>query len=510
MVAFYALAVGLAGALVALPWVLYSAASVTNVWIIAGCVAGAATILRGAFAPPPRFSPPGPRLTPETDPRIMGLVAEVARDAGHPVPREVYLVGDTTAWVALRGGYMGIGGRPVLAIGYPLLGVLSLRELRAVLAHEFGHFTAGDTRLGPFIYRTRVAISNTLAAFDREKLLQQLAFAVFNAYGRMFLRVSHGISRAQEYAADQAAARLAGETALIGALWKLRYAGPAFDMLLQRYCQPVLQANKWPPLMDGFCSFVEAPRAGPELREGAFQSVLAETPDPLDTHPTLLQRIAALGIDVRADSVRELFLASESVAEEERALQLVDVAECEGALHEFIAQGKLAPFTWDDLAGEFIIPEWRMLVTQYPLRAPLDAGDIPALVAAMKEDPDALARLTGTSDVPDTVVEDWRRLAELVLGAHVGLALLALADTPGVVVKVSARPGALTCVEVTTETGMVRIHPSELVEVLRSESLSASGWHEITAITGLAAITSADAGRMSPARGTASAQALPP
>lgn len=86
------------------------------------------------------------------------------------MPGEVYLVGDMNAWVAERGGLMGFGGRRVMGIGLPLLQLLSVSQFAGVLAHEFGHYYGGDTKLGPWIYKTRAAIGRTLAGLGDSML----------------------------------------------------------------------------------------------------------------------------------------------------------------------------------------------------------------------------------------------------------------------------------------------------------------------------------------------------
>ena len=78
------------------------------------------------------------------------------------MPSEVYLTAEVNAWVMDRGGMMGFGSRRVMGLGLSLLQVLSVSQLRAVVAHEFGHFHGGDTKLGPWIYKTRAAIGRTL------------------------------------------------------------------------------------------------------------------------------------------------------------------------------------------------------------------------------------------------------------------------------------------------------------------------------------------------------------
>lgn len=55
-----------------------------------------------------------------------------------------------------------------MIVGIPLLHLLSERGFRGVIAHELGHYRGGDTRLGPWIYRTREAIGRTIAQLSDE------------------------------------------------------------------------------------------------------------------------------------------------------------------------------------------------------------------------------------------------------------------------------------------------------------------------------------------------------
>ena len=91
-----------------------------------------------------------------------------------------------------------------------------------MLAHEFGHYYGGDTKLGPWIYKTRAAIGRTLQALqgdsDRGFDIYAIIQAPFRWYGNMYLRTTLAISRAQEFAADRLAARVIGSAAMIEGL----------------------------------------------------------------------------------------------------------------------------------------------------------------------------------------------------------------------------------------------------------------------------------------------------
>ena len=97
--------------------------------------------------------------------------------------------------------------RRVMIVGLPLLHLVTERGLRGVIAHELGHYAGGDTRLGPWIYRTREAIVRT----DRRSSATRTATIAgrrppsaqpFIWYGKAFLRITNAISRRQEFAAD--------------------------------------------------------------------------------------------------------------------------------------------------------------------------------------------------------------------------------------------------------------------------------------------------------------------
>ena len=129
-------------------------------------IAGGGLILWSIIPRPDRFVPPGPRLGEEDQPRLFQVIREVAEQTGQAMPADVFLVFDMNAWVAQRGGVMGIGSARVMGLGIPLLQYLTLPELKAVLAHEFGHYHGGDTKVGPWIYKTRAAIGRTVEYLD--------------------------------------------------------------------------------------------------------------------------------------------------------------------------------------------------------------------------------------------------------------------------------------------------------------------------------------------------------
>jgi heat shock protein HtpX len=279
-VGFYVLALGLIAGLIGILFI-------PNVpgRVLGFCVFGAILIAISIIPRPSRFSAPGPLLNPAGQPRLFAALDDVARAVGEPMPAEVYITPEMNAGVLQR------GRRRVMVIGLPLMQVMSVSEMRAVLAHEFGHYHGGDTKLGPWVYRTRETIERTLRTVSRQGALLQLPFLW---YGRLFLRVSQAVSRQQEFAADLLAARTMGAKPMIDGLRKLAQGSVAFNAYWRQEFVPLVEAGFQPPLAEGFTRFLGEPAVMKEV-EAVVQGELAHRrADPYDSHPPDAERIAAL------------------------------------------------------------------------------------------------------------------------------------------------------------------------------------------------------------------------
>ena len=104
-----------------------------------------------------KFEAPGLRVTQAEQPRLFALIEKVAKAADEPLPDEVYLTMEANAAVA-----QVPRSRRVLIVGVPLMHLMTEREFEGVLAHEFGHYSGGNTKLGRWIYRTRETIGRTM------------------------------------------------------------------------------------------------------------------------------------------------------------------------------------------------------------------------------------------------------------------------------------------------------------------------------------------------------------
>jgi Zn-dependent protease with chaperone function len=465
MAGFYGLAAGMAFALAWIPYATWTYGHRFNLRLAVFCLGGAYLILRAIVPTRDRFEAPGPRLQPERQPRLFAEIRGIAAASGQEMPAEVYLVPDVNAWVAQRGGVMGVGGRRIMGLGLPLLQAVSVAEMRAIVAHEFGHYFGGDVKLGPLIYRTREALVRTVIALHQHSGFLQKPF---EWYAALFFRVTHAVSRHQELQADALAARLAGADALARGLRTVHGAGLAFGTYWAQEVAPVLGAGYLPPLAVGFSRFLEQPRVTDVLRAAVETEEREGKADPYDTHPSLRARLAALAR--RADPP-----PSARPGDDGRAIDLLDaLPEVEKELVALRVAGGdktggLKPLEWEKVGGAVHVPLWEEFLRE---NGSVLAGVTPATLPAL--DWEALGRkLIDKLGLGEGEPEPPPPLP--AAGFAVGAALSVALARRGFAIE--APPGA----PVTLVRGPRRIEPFDLRERLGQD---AAGWRPMCAVFG--------------------------
>lgn len=243
----------IAAVLVAVSWALREA----WLWPAAIVVALVFTpllvfLLHGLFHRP---SPSGAQVSIDAHehPRLLALVETLATAAGTSMPSHITLgAGVNAAMVA------GVGRRE-LVIGLGLVNVLDVRELEAVLAHEFGHFGQSSMRVGQWaqrvtlllravvLGRTRLDVRLVRARSSRVWSLRQLARLtsvgirgirrLLGALLNHVIRLGRAFSRELEFNADLQAVALCGSDALVSALWRAQRGALAMNVALAQLAE---------------------------------------------------------------------------------------------------------------------------------------------------------------------------------------------------------------------------------------------------------------------------------
>jgi Zn-dependent protease with chaperone function len=463
-IGFYVLAALVIVILVSLPLLEYAAVHRVTLQLVAFSLGSAWAIAWGVAPRFDHFPAPGPRLLPDAQPRLFELLNRLARETGQPMPDDVYLVLDVNAFVAQRGGVMGFGSRPVMGLGLPLLQVLSVSELEAVIAHELGHYAGSDTKLAPWVYKTRLAIGRTVASVRNSAVRKP-----FEWYGKLFLWLTHAVSRSQELSADALAAKIAGARALVSSLRHLEGAAPTYRFFWESHFGPLLQAGYRPPLAEGFARFIGAPAIAKRMEEIPLEIAESGKPaDPHDTHPSLAEREAA---------VAHLGDTGGPEPSPEPALSLLDgVAQLEAELLRMRVPpalgAKLRPVAWDDVGMTHWMPFWRKVAEHHADQlAGLHVRDLDALFADR-------ARLDRKVPPSDALAAPEQRLREQVSVLYA--ALIAALTRAGWTLDVS--PGY----EAELRREAYAFRPGSLLHQLAEKpDATREAWQQLVADTGI-------------------------
>src|SRR5882672_6317888 len=316
-----------------------------------------------------KFVAPGMPIFRQDQGRLFAELDDIAASLNERLPGDVYLIPDATAFVADRGGILGFGSRRVMGLGLPLFAALTVSQFRAVLAHEFAHYYGGDTSLGPWVYRTKMAI---VRIFQNVGSLGQLAriavlgvmylvvSSILKAYFKLFLRAINLISRRQEYRADELACLVAGRQPLIDGLRAIQGAALAWPFYWQSEVAPVLGDGTLPAIGDGFARFMAAPHISDALQKSLEKSLEEAKTAPYDTHPPLRDRISAtekLPALTAPDDARAAMTLLDH-------LQNLELHFIENRISD-IKPGTLKYVAWDEVALRVTIPAWRKAVAEH-------------------------------------------------------------------------------------------------------------------------------------------------
>ena len=462
-IGFYFLALAIAGGLLLFVYAELRWADRIVVKPTIFAVVGAGLILWSIFPRWDRFKAPGPRLEPSRHPELFKMLEDVSHATEQEMPREVYLVGDVNAWVMQRGGIMGLGSRRVMGIGLPLMQTVTVSQLRAILAHEFGHYHGVDTALGPWIYKTREAIGRTVENLAKSgDFLQKL----FLWYGNLFMRVTQAISRAQELAADRLSAKVAGARDAMDALVAVQRAGAAYDAYWQSEVVPVLSNGFRPPIAAGLTHFLGADAISKSLREHIEEELSTGQADQYDSHPPLRERV---------EELRKLDQGSKPGSTDLASSLLRDIDTLE---HELLLSfgidpslvNGLARVPWEETGSRVYLPLWKKQVEENATALrDVRMATLPDVVGTL---PAFAARLS-IKDVPQ---EEHTAFAAAVLGSALAVSL----TNDGW--DVEAIPGA----PVTLTKNGRSLQPFDVPSKLASGELSAQAWAEECAQAGVA------------------------
>ena len=426
VIASYVVIVALAAACVYLPYLALT--STTNLQVLIlflGGIAAAGAMLWSLVPRREKFEAPGLLISRSGHPALFAELEDIAASLDEPVPGEVYLIGQVNAFVSDRGGLLGFGSRRILAIGLPLLSLLTVSEFRGVLAHEFAHYYSGDTRMGPWVHRTQSAMIRSfqnigsLRDVGRIGILQamlQLVTLILKWNFLFFLRVINLVSRKKEFRADELACLVASRESVLQSLKKIHGGAMAWQPFWSTEVVPVLQLGYIAPFGDGFARFLGAPQIAEQVARGIEKELAEGKTNPYDTHPPLRDRIAA---------IQKMAAESQDRREEPAVSLLSDPESAElqwiESVNPNLPKGGLKRVNWADVGSTVTIPAWTSAVAE--LAPVLGENTVESLSQTVKD----LAAIGSRIPNPKGMLlapEQRKQRAKHLLTMALGLAML--------------------------------------------------------------------------------------
>lgn len=200
-------------------------------------------------------------------PKLFQLIEEIVQEVGTTFPKKVYLSANVNASVFYNSSFwsMFLPIRKNLQIGLGLVNAVTEEELKAILAHEFGHFSQKTMKVGSYVYHVNQIIFNML--YDNEgyerlvqswmsisdylnvfvaiaiKIIQGIQWILGQLYG-VVNKSYLGLSREMEFHADEIAASVTGHEPLKNALLRLSLADHAFSESIKFYEEKIKEQLK--------------------------------------------------------------------------------------------------------------------------------------------------------------------------------------------------------------------------------------------------------------------------
>ncbi len=155
---------------------------------------------------------PGRPLLEEEAPDLWQLTREVAASLNTRPIDEIRITPGCDLAVYEKGSFREKASdkaRRILILGVGVLNDMKLNAFRAVLAHEYGHFSHRDTAGGDVALRVNQDMAKFAyaMALSGQAVWWNIAFQFLRAYHFIFRRLSYGATRLQEVLADRVAVR---------------------------------------------------------------------------------------------------------------------------------------------------------------------------------------------------------------------------------------------------------------------------------------------------------------
>jgi hypothetical protein len=228
---------------------------------------------------------PGRALNVDEAPRLWDLTRNVASTVQTRAIDEIRVTPGTELAVYEKGTFRERSNdkaKRILILGVGCLNGFRLNSFRAVLAHEYGHFTNRDTAGGDVAMRVNDHMMKFAQAMYEggQAVWWNIAFQFLRVYHFIFRRLSHGATRLQEVLADRVAAMKYGASAFEDGLTHVVNRTAQFNAIATQEINSSLTARR---VMQNLYELPAIENA--DVAEATREALNRETSED-DTHPS--------------------------------------------------------------------------------------------------------------------------------------------------------------------------------------------------------------------------------
>ncbi len=239
-------------------------------------------------------------IQPEKSRTLVEAVGSVADQVQAKMPDEIRITPQAECYVLeLRRFSLWAKRKVILVLGLPHISILTLDELRVVLAHELAHLSNGDTRLAVFVFRFQRYLTIVLETLAKKwwHLIDPIYWYA-STYRILFLAIASPLYRILELRADYVSARVYGAEAAVNTLLKEWMLSTLFDSAVatHQHDDGAVGGRPHPNIFREFAyDWSDFSSAGTEYLERR----LVEEEEKFsyshwDSHPLMKQRIRAM------------------------------------------------------------------------------------------------------------------------------------------------------------------------------------------------------------------------
>lgn len=212
-------------------------------------------LIKFMFAVTKDENPQRIEITEKDQPQLFAFIRKLTEETKTPFPKKIFISPDVNACVFYNSSFwsMFLPVRKNLEIGLGLVNTVNITEFKAVMAHEFGHFSQRSMKLGSFTYNVNRVIynmlyennsySNFLGSWGQlhgllgifATITAKIATSIQWVLRGMYKTVNvnyRGLSREMEFHADAVAASVAGGNNLISSLSRIEIAQNCYNLAL--------------------------------------------------------------------------------------------------------------------------------------------------------------------------------------------------------------------------------------------------------------------------------------